>query len=253
MCAKKIARKLSVEQQLIIRINNPLLCSTHSCRRIIYLNSYWRKKTGTSSFIIILAYNLVHLEKHTTVLLSSLQILINFLVFLVHCFISILFITCLLWNLASFHFSLIIFIYFLSQGWYDIDRNWDGIVVDKIADEWWIKIYLENAFQGLKCCLKMLFLKLPILRGKLSASAGLTYRQNYRHVYGTLHHEPQSSVCSALCYRCVKHSVTYSFFFAITQYSVKQRIFIVETRKRIETMKKCPRNLRIFSTLFLFT
>lgn len=107
------ARSLSVEQQLILRINNPLLRRTHSCRRITYLKSYWRRKTGTSYFIIILAYYLTHLEKHTTVLLSILQVFLNFLGFIFHSFILILFITYFLWRFASFHFLLIIFISFL--------------------------------------------------------------------------------------------------------------------------------------------
>ena len=78
----KIARSLSAQEQLILLINNPLLRRTHSCRRIIYLNNYWRKETGTSYFITIHAYYLTHMEKHTTELLSSLQFFLNFWVFL---------------------------------------------------------------------------------------------------------------------------------------------------------------------------
>jgi hypothetical protein len=59
-------------------------------------------------------YHIVsYLEKHTTVLLSSLPVFLNFLVFLFHYIILILFITYFLLRFASFHFLLIIFISFL--------------------------------------------------------------------------------------------------------------------------------------------
>jgi hypothetical protein len=152
----KISRNLSVEQQLILRINNSLLRRTHSCRRKIYLNSYWHKKTGTSYFIIKFAYNITHLEKHTRVLLSSHQIFLNFLVFL------FLFITYFLLCFVSFLFLLIILISFLFV-LILMDDITMLIVTETVSSlirslyEWWLKIYSESVFQGLKYSLKGFF------------------------------------------------------------------------------------------------
>lgn len=81
---------LSLEKQLILRITQSLLRTTHSCRRTSYLNSYWHKKTGTYVILYHHTSVLINISGKTTVLLSSLQVFHNFLVFLIRYFIIIL-------------------------------------------------------------------------------------------------------------------------------------------------------------------